>query len=383
MRILAKETTSPLKIGMVGPSYPFKGGIAQYTTQFYRELAACHHVRFVSFKRQYPAWVYPGQGDIDPGNTDLLENGAVQIIDSLNPLSWRKAVHEICDFDPDVVIFPWWVIFWSPQFIYMIRAIRRRKPGVRVFFLCHNVIAHEPSWLSQLVTRLTLKLGDGFILHSDKDKRDLQAMLGRPRVIQVEHPGYEVSDVQLNARENARRKLALEGDVVLFFGFVRPYKGLHILLEAMSIVLEQHPCTLVVAGEIWGDPEVYTEHIEKLGMAKQVRLIGAYIPQQDLPAYLAGSDLVVLPYLSATGSGVVKLAYSYHRPVVVTNVGSLPDAVIPGKTGYVVPPGDAHALAQSILEHFRRTDTIQMEELIAAQLHQFGWEPVIRAVEQL
>ena len=368
---------------MVGPSYPFKGGIAQYTTDFYRELAACHQVRFVSFKRQYPAWLYPGQGDRDLTNTELLDDGAVQIIDSLNPLSWRKAVQEICVFGPDVVIFPWWVIFWSPHFIYMIRAIRRRTQSVRVFFLCHNVIAHESSWLSQLITRLTLRLGDGFIVHSEKDKRDLQDMLEHPRVIQVEHPGYELSALQLCAREKARDQLGIAGDVVLFFGFVRPYKGLHILLEAMSIVLKEHECTLVIAGEIWGDPAVYTEQIEKLGMTDQVKLIGAYIPNQDLPAYLASSDLVVLPYLSATGSGVIKLAYSYHRPVVVTRVGSLPDTVIPGKTGYVVPPGDAYALAQAILAHFRRTDRVEMEELIASHLQQFGWKPVIQAVEQL
>lgn len=368
---------------MVGPSYPFKGGIPLYTTHFYRELAARHQVHFISFKRQYPTWLYPGRGDRDLTNTEILDDGAVQIIDSLNPLSWRKAVQEICDFGPEVVIFPWWVVFWSPQFIYMIRAIKSRTQSVRVFFLCHNVIAHEPSWFSRLLTRLTLKLGDGFIVHSEKDNRDLQAILGNPRVIQVEHPGYEVPAFHLQARGKARTQLGLDGDVVLFFGFVRPYKGLHTLLEAMSIVLNEHECTLVVAGEIWGDPREYTEQIEHLGMTDQVKLIGAYIPNHDLPAYLASSDVVVLPYLSATGSGVVKLAYSYHRPVIVSNVGSLADTVIPGKTGYLVPPGDAYALAQTILSHLGRTDRVEMEEFIAAHIQQFGWEPVIQAVEQL
>jgi len=378
-----QTTRSFKKIALIGPSYPFKGGIASYTTHLYRELATRHDVLYVAFSRQYPDWLYPGQSDRDPSDTELQEENCRQIIDSLNPLTWRKAVREISDFKPDLVIFPWWVMFWAPQFIYMIRGIRRRVKSSRVVFLCHNVIAHEPGWLSRLLTRLTLRLGDVFLVHSAQDKHALQSMLDHPRVHQVEHPAYDLPRLQRCGRGRARKKLGIEGDVVLFFGFVRPYKGLNVLLDAMAIVLKQRPCTLVVAGEMWGDPRVYNEQIEGLGMSGQVRLIGDYIPQQDIAAYFGASDLVVLPYLSATGSGVVKLAYSYHRPVVVTSVGSLPEAVIEGETGYVVQPGDANALARSILAYFNRSDRAAMESVIARHVQQFSWEPVVDALEAI
>jgi glycosyltransferase involved in cell wall biosynthesis len=381
--MILQMTRSLKKIVLIGPSYPFKGGIASYTTHLYRELAAKHEVLFVAFSRQYPDWLYPGQSDRDPSDDECQEENYRKIIDSLNPLTWRKAVREISDFKPDLVIFPWWVMFWAPQFIYMIRSIRRRVKSGRVVFLCHNVTAHEPGWLSRTLTRLTLRLGDGFLVHSARDKHDLEAMLDHPVVKQVEHPAYDLPDAQRCTREGARKKLGIGGDVVLFFGFVRPYKGLSVLLDAMAMVLKQRPCTLVVAGEVWGDPRVYVEQIERLGMSGQVRLAGDYVPQQDIAAYFGASDLVVLPYLSATGSGVLKLAYSHHRPVVVTSVGSLPDAVIEGETGYVVRPGDVDVLASSILAYFNRSDRSCMETAIAEHVRQFSWEPVIDALEVL
>ena len=377
------QTTRRLKIALIGPSYPFKGGIANYTTHLYRELAARHEVLFVSFSRQYPDWLYPGQSDRDPTDTDLREENCRQIIDSLNPLTWHKAVREISDFKPDLVIFPWWVMFWAPQFIYMIRGIRRRVKSSRVIFLCHNVIAHEPGWLSRILTRQTLRLGDGFLVHSARDEHDLETMLDHPVVKRVEHPAYDLPDLGRCSREQAREKLNIQGDMVLFFGFVRPYKGLGVLLEAMPIVLRQRPCTLVVAGEIWGDPRVYLEQIQRLGVAGQVRLVGDYIPQHEVAAYFGASDLVVLPYLSATGSGVVKLAYSYHRPVVVTSVGSLPEAVIEGKTGYVVEPGDADALARSILLYLNRSDRAGVEAAVASHVQNFSWGQVVGALEEI
>jgi glycosyltransferase involved in cell wall biosynthesis len=171
--------------------------------------------------------------------------------------------------------------------------------------------------------------------------------------------------------------------MVLFFGFVRPYKGLSVLLDAMAIVLQQRQCTLVVAGEIWGNPRVYVEQIKRLGVAGQVRLVGDYIPQQDVAAYFGASDLVVLPYLSATGSGVVKLAYSYHRPVIVTSVGSLPEAVIEGETGYAIQPGDVEALAKSILAYLNRSDRTAVEAAVARHVLQFSWGQVIDALEEV
>lgn len=372
-----------MKIALVGPSYPFKGGIAQHTTLLYKRLATEHQVLFVCFKRQYPDWLYPGKGDRDLNHRELQEDAGRQIIDSLNPLSWQKAASEICQYGPDLVIFPWWVMYWALPFSYMIRATRLRLGTVRVIFLCHNVISHESGWISRFLTRQTLRLGDGFIVHSEQDKFELESIRKSGRTIRVELPSYPVPESEHGNRAAARERLGLRGDVLLFFGFIRPYKGLHVLLEAMATVLEEHECTLVIAGEIWGDPSEYARQIEQLGINNRVKLLGEYIPQEYIADYFVASDLVVLPYLSATGSAVAKLAYSYHRPVVVTNVGSLPDSVIPGQTGYIVPAGDASALANSILSYFGEADRTTMEKAIAKHALQFGWDQVVEAVETL
>lgn len=368
---------------MVGPSFPFKGGIAQYTTQLYRELQQRHNVLFCSFNRQYPDWLYPGQGDTDETDTLLQGPGQHPIIDSLNPFSWRTAARLIVDFKPDMLIFPWWVIFWTPHFFYMIRAIRRRSKTTRIIFVCHNVVAHEGGWLSKLLTRWTLQLGDAFLVHSYSEANSLKSLLDNPRYVQAEHPIYTLAQGDVRTRNEAREALGLAGNTVLFFGFVRPYKGLEVLLSAMSRVVLEMPCNLVVAGEIWGDKTKYLAQIETLGITVTTRLVDRYIPGAEVGNYFGACDIVVLPYLSATGSGVVKLAYSYGRPVIVTAVGSLADVVIPGQTGYVVEPGDADALAAKILEYLSGSDQLAMEQAIIRYRQQFGWDNVVAGLESL
>lgn len=368
---------------MIGPSYPFKGGIAAYTTQFYRELVKNHQVLFCSFRRQYPALLYPGDSDKDPGNTGLRDEAVLPTIDSLNPLSWRLTARKIADFRPDILVVPWWVMFWAPVFICIIRGVRRRSKATRIVFVCHNVVAHEPSWVSTLLTRLTLKQGDGFLVHSSREERDLRAMIGLANVVQAELPVEKFPDVGAFEREQARQRLGISGNCLLFFGFVRPYKGLAVLLDAMPRILERVPCQLVVAGEIWGDAGIYARQIERLGIKDHVRIVGSYVQQADVADYFHASDLVILPYLSATGSGVVKLAYSYGRPVLVTNVGSLPAAVIPGRTGHIVEPGDKTVLAKAVIQHFSLENNVDFTEAVKEYRLTFSWQQLMCRFEAL
>ena len=374
---------SGLKIALLGPSYPFKGGIAQYTTYLYRALARDHEVLFVSFRRQYPDWLYPGQTDRDDSALELFEPDALPLLDSLNPLTWWKTVREISRFRPQVVVFPWWVMYWAPQFLFMTLLLRLKSPQSRVIYLCHNVIAHEPSRLSRLLTRLTLRQGDAFIVQSAQDEEALRGMLADVEVKRIEHPAYVVPPERLWDGARARRELGLHGNVLLFFGYVRPYKGLDLLLQALPAVLARQDCTLVVAGELWGDSQHYLQLSERLGIADRVRWEMQYIPQERVPVYFGACDLVVLPYRSATGSGVVKLAHSHHRPVLVTDVGALPSAVRESCSGYIVPSGDPAALAAAILRHFSRDDREAMAAYIATHQEQCGWELLAQGVQQL
>lgn len=375
--------SKPLKIVLIGPSWPFKGGIAPYTTSLYRQLAKRHEVLFISFRRQYPDWLYPGKGDRDPSDLELKEPASQRLIDSLSPWSWYKTVRRIRDFNPDLVIYSWWVMYWAPQFILMIHYQRRLLKNTRVLFICHNVVAHEPGRMSRFLTRQTLRLGDAFLVHSEKDRSDLRAMLPGVPVAMAEHPSYELPPEQLVDRRAARDALQLEGDVLLFFGFVRPYKGLDVLLDAMALVLPRHPCTLVVAGEIWGDRKSYDRQVERLGIADHVRLTGDYIPRDRVATYFGACDLVVLPYRSATGSAVVKLAYSHQRPVIVTNTGSLAAAVIEGETGSIVEPENAEQMAAAIVAFLERPDRADMARRAAAHDRQFSWRNLLEALDSI
>ena len=368
---------------MVGPSYPFKGGIAQFTTRLFRELAARHEVVFLSFKRQYPSWLYPGETDKDFSDTDLRDERVIPTIDPLSPLSWYRTAKTLAQSSPDLVIFPWWIMFWGPPFVCMILILRIKLKDTRILFLCHNVVAHEPSWLSKVLTRLTLRRGDAFLVQSDEDEASLCEMLNNPDVARFDHPSYDLSDELLIDQQQAQTRLGLEGDVILFFGFIRPYKGLRYLLEAMPRVLRTQKCTLLVAGESWGEKEEYLQLIDELGIKGHVLWKEGYIPQEQVSEIFSASDLVVLPYTSATGSGVVKLAYSYHRPVIVSDVGSLPAAVDVGSTGYVVNAEDSTSLADAILTFFQGENQLEMSANIARRVRDFSWDELTQKVELL
>lgn len=364
---------------MLGPSYPYKGGIPQYTTDLFRSLNQRNDVIFFTFKRQYPGWLYPGKSDVDMSATSLQEPTAQPIFDSLNPYTWWQTARIISEFEPDVLILPWWNSFWAPQFAATIWMIRRRRADIKLVFICHNVIAHESNWITRLVTRQVLSMGDAFLVHSESDRKQLEEQLDKPRVEMAELPIYDVGVPGTKA--DARSALQVEGPTLLFFGFIRPYKGLDILIRAMPEVLANLECTLLVAGEFWKDMSTYQSLVSKLGLSARVRLENRYVPQTEVANYFLASDIVVLPYLSATGSGIAKLAYSFGRPVIVSDVGSLPGSVLEGVNGYVVPPGCPHSLAITITRHFQADRQAEMEQSAAILGKKFSWENLTAKLE--
>ncbi len=368
---------------MLGPSYPFKGGIPEHTTRLFRSLKEQHEVLFCSFKRQYPKWLYPGKSDTDTSAKYLREPEAQPIFDSLNPYSWRDTAHTIAAFEPDMLILPWWVFFLGPQFAMTIKMIRRRQAGIKVVFVCHNVIAHESNWFTRLVTRQVLSLGDAFLVHSETDRKQLRVELKNPRVEMVEHPIYDLNEEVPGNKHDARRELDVNGPILLFFGFVRPYKGLDVLLKAMPEILEKISCTLLVVGEFWEDIGKYISLVHELGLAAHVRLEDRYVPAAEISNYFLASDIVVLPYLSATGSGIAKLAYSFGRPVIVSDVGSLPQSVVEGVNGYIVQSGCPHSLAAAITTHYQAGAQEEMEQSAARIGKQFSWQNLTQKLEGL
>lgn len=326
-------------VALIGPVAPFRGGIAQHTALLLKALSACGDVEAFSFSRQYPRWLFPGESDRDPALVGHLQPGVSYTLDSLNPLTWRRTMRTITKSGVDMAVIPWWTVFWAPCFGYLARGLHRA--GIDVVFLCHNVVEHESAGWKTALTRMVLRSADRFVVHTRSDAARLEELLPGAKVAVCPHPVYESFPPPSH---DLPRRSATE---LLFFGFVRPYKGLPVLLDAMRL-LGDLDVTLSIVGESWEDTTPMVTSVRDGGLADRIEFVTRYVSDVEAADFFARADLVVLPYLSATGSGVVPLAYHYGKPVIVTNVGGLPDVVEDGASGYLVPPGDPEAVAAAI-----------------------------------
>jgi len=350
------------RVALIGPVLPFRGGIAQHTTMLHRALPELADHRTISFTRQYPALIFPGESDRDPAYEGHQEVGVEYLIDSLNPLSWRKAVQRILAFDADIAVLPWWTVYWAPCFGYIARALRRK--GLNVVFFCHNVVEHETAVWKVRLTKWVLSQGNRFVAHTKEDAANLHQLIPDADVSVHAHPIYDQFPEpkgELPARDDLE---------LLFYGFVRPYKGLDLLIEAMAKT--QDSTWLTIAGEFWEGEEQARVRIEELGLSDRIELRPRYHTDQETAELFARSDIVVLPYRSATGSGVVPVAYHYDKPVIVTRVGGLPDVVDDGKTGKLVEPESVNALADAI-NSFTRSNAAAMIPAIQELKRNMTW----------
>ena len=371
-----------MKICLIGPTHPFRGGISHYTTLLYRSLRRRHEVHFFAFKRQYPPWLFPGKTDIDPSRTHIHENGAQRILDSMQPVSWFRVASRIVKANPDLLIIPWWVSFWAPQF-WTISFFVKLASKTKILFLCHNVVEHESNWVNKIVTRGVLSIGDLFIVHSEEDKKNLLRMVNTANLRKCFHPTYDVFSQGEFDVIKYKKQLGVKGNVVLFFGFVREYKGLRDLLKSFPEVLSKVNVTLLVAGEFWKDKDTYVRLINELGIEESTVLVDKYIPNEEVGIYFSVADLVVQPYISATGSGVIQTAFAFNKPVVATKVGSLPEVIENGKTGYLVPPEAPDELAGAIIRFFGEGNTRTFRDNIQKEKYNFSWDRMVDTIEEL
>lgn len=338
-----------MRISIVGPTHPYRGGIAHHTTLLWEALREDNEVQFISYKRQYPALLFPGKSDKDPSTEAIQAQGVDFLVDSVNPVTWIQTARAIVRFKPDLLVLPWWVAFWAPLYLVLTTWVRLFLP-TRIVFLCHNVLEHEPSFLKRLITRMTLSRADGIITQSRQESEKAKELLGKDFPVTTGfHPTYAPLAGAPLDRVQAARELNLTGNILLFFGFVRPYKGLDVLLDAMPTVLAARDVTLMVVGEFWKDKERYMEQISRLGIGGHIRLVDEYVPNESLPRYFAAADIVVQPYRSASGSGVSQLAYGFGKPVVATRVGNLPEVIRHGENGMLVSPSDSANLANALI----------------------------------
>lgn len=327
------------RIAVIGPVFPYRGGIAQHTSMLCKALQASHETVIISFARQYPAFLYPGKDDRDADSPSIGLKNLHFVIDSLNPITWRRAGRMIKDFGPDTVIIPWWTFFLAPCLRSL--AKKSRSTGAHVRFLCHNTVDHEKSVWKEGLSDWVLRTGHSYLVHTNEDRLHLKRRLGEVQICVHAHPIY---DQFPPAARKLPRRASLE---LLFFGLVRPYKGLDILIEALDRLGDVN-WHLSIVGEFWSDLERTRKRIAELGLESRIEIIPRYVSDQEAADHFARADVIVLPYRSATGSGVIPVAYHYNKPVIATHVGGLPDVVEQGRTGILVDPESPEALAEAI-----------------------------------
>lgn len=371
-----------MKICIIGLTPPFRGGIAHYTALIAAALSKRHEVHVISLKRQYPGFLFPGRTQLDESGQAIGDRGRL-LLDSINPLSWIRTGREIRKLDPDLCLFAWWNPFFAPSF-FTAGGLGRLGRKCKVIFLCHNIAPHETTLWDHTLTRLAFRLPQGFIVHGSSDRERLLAYRKGAAVKVSPHPEYgvfrEMTDVD---RGEARRRLGLDGPVILFFGHVRAYKGLAKLIEAMPAVLAAMNCTLLVAGEFYEDRHPIDERIRELGIEDNLRIIDRYIPNEEVGLYFQAADVMVLPYEEASQSGAVQVGFGFDVPAIVTDAGGVAEAVEDGRTGLVVPAGDADALAGAVIRYFGEGLGEPFSRNIANRRERFDWQCMAGAIESL
>ena len=372
-----------MKFVLVGPVYPYRGGIAHYTTMLAQTLAKrgsqCH---VVSFRRQYPRWLYPGKSDRDPSQKPLRVN-AEYLLDPLYPWTWWQTARKIAEWKPDVVIFQWWTTFWAPAFAALAFLLRRRE--VKVLFVIHNVMPHEPRPWDRWLARLALRQGHSFLVQTGREKERLFSLLPQAQITMSPLPLYGMFADQRVPAAEARQRLGLPvGEpVILFFGIVRPYKGLRFAIEALAELRARNKTVyLLVAGEFWEDVMAYTRLIEQLGLSAQVRIDNRYIPNEEVGLYFSAADIFVAPYIGGTQSAAVKVALGFDLPVVISRAivsEELENDV--AHRLYWVDPKDVRALADAIERSVKESVPASAPAILSSGSNE--WEELATVIESL
>ena len=367
------------KIVLIGPVYPYKGGISHYTGQMYRELSKHNEVRMISYKMQYPKILFKKE-QRDYENDSFKVNNTEYMIHTANPFNIIRSAKKIKKYKPDMVIIQWWHPYFAPCYKILQLFMGRQN----IIYVCHNVFPHERFPLDKFLTRLVLSGGKHFIVHANDEAKELTQITQDADYRITPHPTYNMFQFEHMTKKDARKRLNIDNtkNILLFFGFVREYKGLKHLLLAMNTIIQKNPHTeLWIVGDFDGDKSTYEQIISNENIQNYVKIVDGYTPDREVEKYFAACDLVVLPYESATQSGIVQIAFGFEKPVVVSRVGGLPDVVDDGKTGYICEPCNPKSLADKINLYFAENKYEEFECNIKQEAYRFSWERMSEVID--
>lgn len=366
------------RVVIVGSAYPLRGGgITTFNELLATKLQqAGHEVKIITFSLQYPKFLFPGKTQYS--EEVRAEHLDIEVtVNSINPFNWIREGLRIKKMEADLVLFRYWIPFISPCLGTIARIVRRNKVS-RIVAITDNIIPHEPTLIDKPLTRYFLGSCDGFVTMSKAVLEDLNTFkVAQPKAYNP-HPMYESFGESIE-KHNAREKLGLNKDdkYLLFFGFIRKYKGLDVLLEAFSDArIQEKGIKLIIAGEYYDSPELYESIIEKHGMKDAIVQVSDFIPDSEVSSYFCASDLVVQTYKTATQSGVTQIAYYYHKPMLVTDVGGLSELVPDQKVGYVTAI-DTKQIADAILDFYDNGREQEFISNINEERKRFTWDSMI------
>jgi glycosyltransferase involved in cell wall biosynthesis len=337
-----------VRIAFLSPFYPYRGGIAQPSALLYRELEKAHEVKAFTFTRQYPALLFPGSNQYvnEKDNADAIP--AVRCLDTINPLSWWRASDQINAFKPELFLSAFWMPFFAPSYGSVSKRVQK---NAKVISLLHNVIPHEKRPGDIALLRYFLKQNHGFGVMSEAVKNDLLHLRPSAQYFFHELPLYDHFGKAVPPAI-AKSVLGIPADkkILLFFGFIRDYKGLDLLLDALSKLDDSY--VLVIAGEAYGNFDKYQKQIDELGIGSRIIKHIRYISDEEVSSFFCSADVCVLPYKSATQSGITSIAYHFNLPIIATDVGGLKEIIRHQSTGFIVEETNALSLTFSIRNYF-------------------------------
>lgn len=367
------SNTHHKKIVIVGPAFPLRGGIANFNEALALSIQKeGHQVSIYSFYFQYPGILFPGKTQYATTEPKPEGLNIHDSISSVNPISWNKTAKQIASELPDIVLIRFWLPFMGPALGTI--AKRLRKLGIKVIGITDNVIPHEKRVGDKKLTKYFLKNCDGFITLSESVLQDISQFTDNPNKIKLAHPLYDTFGLKA-LKSEALQRLVLEVDqkYLLFFGLIREYKGLDIAIAAMaSEKVKALGVKLIVAGEFYDKKEKYLEQIEALNLTQNIIILDHYIPTEEVKDFFAVSDAVIQPYKTATQSGITQVAYHFDKPMIVSNVGGLPEIVPNDVVGFVVEPSP-EAMSDAIVRIYENENLSRFEQNMPNEKKKFEW----------
>lgn len=381
--LIMREESSIKRVVILGTAWPFRGGIAAYNQRLAVEyLEQGYEVIIYGFSLQYPSFLFPGKtqltGELKPAKPEIVSR-----VNSINPLNWILVGREIKRMNPDILIVPFWIPFMGPS-LGTIAGIVKRNRHTRVISVVHNMIPHEKRFGDKWLSKYFVRRVDGFVAMTRSVVDDIEKFDSKKPKALCAHPLYDHFGA-ISPKEEARLALGLDttSRIILFFGLIRDYKGLDILLRAMATEkLKELNVKLLIAGEFYSDPIEYHHIIEVLKLEERVIIHAEFIPDSRVALYFNAADLVVQPYKTATQSGVTQIAYHFNKPMVVTNVGGLAEMVPDGVAGYVVSP-DHLQVADAIADYYISGREAEMSASVAIEKKKYSWTELTERISEV